>query len=38
MPYIDDYVGNQQVLIRSPGVLKYMVCKPEKRTKAREHL
>ena len=27
--FVDDYVGNQQVLIRSPGVLKYMVCKPE---------
>ncbi len=38
MPYIDDYVGNQQVLIRSPGVLKYMVCKPEKENESRESI
>ena len=29
MPYFDDYVGTQQVLLRSPTVLKYMVSKPE---------
>jgi polysaccharide biosynthesis transport protein len=28
-PYLDDYVGIQQVLIRSPGVLRYMVTKPD---------
>ena len=36
--YVDDYVGNQQVLIRSPGVLKYMVCKPEKENGSRESI